>query len=103
MEDEIMMRSISKSKLVAVLAKHQEYGSNKYQSGELRLAGHNYAKDILAAVEFVANIVANSNFDSLEDLLQKLETCKAEFESEYEDYEGFGCGTISGIINDLES
>ena len=88
--------------LTSVLNKHANYGSKKYFSGELNLAGYNYAKDIINAVEYTSNIIVESNLTTIESIVELLKEKKDGFEEQFADREGFGTGTIAGIIFDIE-
>lgn len=92
----------SSKQISTVLEQHLDFGSKKYFSGELNLCGYNYAKDILSAVEFAGTLILDSQLTSIESIIELLEKNKDQFERNYGDREGFGCGTIVGIIDDLE-
>lgn len=82
-----------------------QYGNVRVQSGELFLNGHDHARDMVKAVDFIRSSL-EKYYDDLEDnrvLIKFLTEEREEFEAEYDDPEYFGYGTITSIIDDLKA
>lgn len=86
-----------------VLQEIEHEGNKKVCSGELRLAGRNYALDILAAVNFTREILCEGEYTNLQSIIQLLEKQTDKFSDTHYDPECFGIGTLRDIINQLES
>ncbi|MBQ0783852.1 MAG: hypothetical protein KBT66_06425 [Amphritea sp.] len=87
-----------------VLQEVEHKGQKKVCSGELRLAGRNYALDILAAVNFTRETLCEKReYTDLQSIIQLLEKRTDAFSDTHYDPECFGIGTLRDIINQLES
>ena len=90
-----------------ILQQHQARGQQRFHSGELNLAGRNYAGDILQAVDFARIVVAEFDFSGnptdIDRIVALFEQGKSEFEKSHPDPEGFGYGTLVDIVNDIQA
>jgi len=92
-----------KKKIINICDKHKEAGWNHYFSGRYSMNGHNYAKDIVWAAEYVCSLLSDEDDLSISTVVQLIDSKRGEYEKIYTDLEGFGGGTLAAIINDIEA
>jgi len=91
------------NEIIRILDKHDKNGWDLSRSGQLKLNGRDYAKDIISAVYYVRSLLVDDDSLTIDSAIQLIESHKDDYESIYIDPEGFGCGTLNDIISDIEA
>ncbi len=85
-----------------VIEKALEKGQFRQDSGQLIFNGCNYADDIISAVQYVQGLDIYDDEKSLSEVIELIESNIKDYTHIYNDTEGFGQGTIAGIINQIQ-